>query len=716
MSEDQRQVDGGPAAETLRTSNVSTPTAKAQPATILAWAQAVASSDIDKIKEGFQIQQKFKEEDQKHAKGACSERVRTSLKNNVQLGTGSFLVFMNQDSPKLNWICGMGTFSDGFNSSSAYDGMDIGLITDRIDDSEPTPGAVGPKFWKYFKCEVSASALALGTFYSNKENRTKFYAGNGDEKTFRYMPVFLMLPQELVAWFLEEEPTAFELYQKLASLDASDVVPDELELALEWCLCGCNEKVKLRQAIKVVLFSNKEKRCAKWYTERVETLLGKKPGSTPTQLPSMPQTPGQPPAPPAVWPPAPPAVTPSPTKPKFFTLSETGKATITILSAQVSSTNVSSVWGKFVVAQDIFECATHLQKECDQKRKDLKITDGSMPNLDYFSLITDFKAMKFAPGGQHFSFDKFGEGVSLLQCRELTALEASKREQRQAAASVTQAAGNLTYQDNLNLLRRDPADPPGTYGQLLKGITAYGILTAVLFTQACPHFQEVWKTRELIAGMDKEENRYFTAEVCRLITFYIIRDAHQYFSHVFSQDDLNKAVINFPSASLANIGSCIHMMTLPPTPVDFPQKWRPSGADGGKHKNDGFGGGNSGGDAKPGGGFGRGTEIRAAIHSDFVALVEPLVNKSKKFNVGDICRAANISTRSLPYLNNAGSSGKTCYNHLLGVCPYDNCNRYHAPKTEIENCPAFRHALCAKLKPGVDRMESGSRKRPWGQN
>ncbi|EJK67835.1 hypothetical protein THAOC_11074 [Thalassiosira oceanica] len=191
------------------------------------------------------------------------------------------------------------------------------------------------------------------------------------------MPVFLILPQELVAWFLENEPTAFELYEKLVGLYETDVMPEEFELACDWCLCGCNEKVKLRQSLQVALFSPKEKTCASWFKQRVATLLGPSPNSAPRTTPAMPPTPG--PQPTA----ATPAVTPSPQK-----------------------------------------------ANCE-----------------------------FAPGGLHFVFDKLGKGISILQCRGLPAQEASNRQTKQVAANATQAAGNLMYQENLVLLKRDPADP-----------------------------------------------------------------------------------------------------------------------------------------------------------------------------------------------------------------------------------------------------------------
>ena len=189
-----------------------------------------------------------------------------------------------------------------------------------------------------------------------------------------------------MAWFLENEPTAFELYEKLVGLYETDVMPEEFELACNWCLCGCNEKVKLRQSFQVALFSPKEKTCASWYKQRVATLLGPSPHSAPRTTPAGPPTPG--PQPTA----ATPAVTPSPQKSKsFFSVSAMGQATIIILSAQTTSTNVSPVWGDLIDAADVFECASTLKTACVKMRKTLGITDGSMPLLEYVQIIKDLK-------------------------------------------------------------------------------------------------------------------------------------------------------------------------------------------------------------------------------------------------------------------------------------------------------------------------------------
>ena len=104
----------------------------------------------------------------------------------------------------------IGTYPGGLTSTSAYKNCDIGLISDRTRFSEPVAAKVKPGFWGYHIVPgVSSSGTGLAAFYGKAENRTKFYDGEDDKKQYTWMPAFLILPQELVAWFLENEPTAF---------------------------------------------------------------------------------------------------------------------------------------------------------------------------------------------------------------------------------------------------------------------------------------------------------------------------------------------------------------------------------------------------------------------------------------------------------------------------------------------------------------------------
>ncbi|EJK57510.1 hypothetical protein THAOC_22437, partial [Thalassiosira oceanica] len=133
---------------------------------------------------------------------------------------------MPLDGTNLGWIAGMGTYPGGLTSKSAHKNCDIGIASDRTKYSEPVAAKVDPGFWRYHKVTgVSSSGTGLAAFYAKPENRTKFYEGEDDKKTYAWMPAFLILPQELVAWFIENEPTAFELYEKLHTLSADGALP-----------------------------------------------------------------------------------------------------------------------------------------------------------------------------------------------------------------------------------------------------------------------------------------------------------------------------------------------------------------------------------------------------------------------------------------------------------------------------------------------------------
>ena len=124
-------IDGaGPSAETVQTTNVSSPAAaEAPPQSIYAWGKAVKSDEVDEILEGFNIQKTLREKDKEEKNKTCSEC--GSLKNDIQLSTGTILLYMMLDGTKLGWIAGMGTYAGGLTSTSAYKNCDIGLISDR---------------------------------------------------------------------------------------------------------------------------------------------------------------------------------------------------------------------------------------------------------------------------------------------------------------------------------------------------------------------------------------------------------------------------------------------------------------------------------------------------------------------------------------------------------------------------------------------------------
>ena len=682
--------------------------------TILAWAKSVASNDGNKIKEAFNIQRmrvnldKEGGADKVTGKATmCNAAFRAKLKNHNKFGMGSFIVVPSPTTTALNLIAGVGTYSEGLRGTSTYDGCDIGFISDRIGlHSEPAPGAVNSTAWRYYKNDnVSAGGIALSTFYNKDENRLKFFEAQDDKTSYKWVPGFLVLPQELLAWFLENDPTAFELYKKLLSFFEGDTVPAELQFAIDWCICCCNKVPAMRKAFTTILFSTKEEKCAEWFNQRIVTLLGpSRPDTRPQAIPPTPTTPGAATTPTTVTP-------PSSRKP-FMELSPTLEATFVILSSQSRPADVSPVWQQLVGAQEVVECAALLKSAFAEKREDLGITDGKPTDLDFEQIVTDLKNGKLPPGGRSFAFDKFAEGMSLVQCRALTSMEISRRDQKNAAAHAS--ARNLTFKDSLNLQKRDPADPASTWVQVVKCLTAYGVLLATLFTEDCKHFKQVWALRELIADKDDEEDDYFSAHVCRLIAFAVLRDAHNYFNNIYQAADLNKTTIPFPSSSLTTLGNHISELTIPPTPTNFPRRWIAQGGEAGKGGGNGgsfgnglgggdkFGKGLGGGNSQQGGAFDAGGQI---LHDDFKRLLAPLVDKNPRgVPIGAVCHAANTAFHNLPYLNIAENANQMCYRHIFGECTWRTCPRYHASQRELENTPEFRDELCKALEPGVKRL------------
>ena len=212
-------------------------------ASIASWAKGVASDNLDEIKAGFNLQKAAIDLDEARNnknKGSPQFR-RRRLENIVCLGTGSFLVIAPPNSTKLSFVCGMGGFTDSLVSVSEHDGKNIGMISDRTEHSEAAPGAVD---WvgmnKYYTVEACDSVIELSTFYGDAQNRLKrFDVSDSSTRAYKFMPGFLVLPQELIAWFLEAEPTAYELHEKLLGLVGIGQAPDELQVALNWCVCVC---------------------------------------------------------------------------------------------------------------------------------------------------------------------------------------------------------------------------------------------------------------------------------------------------------------------------------------------------------------------------------------------------------------------------------------------------------------------------------------------
>ena len=678
-------------------------------ASIASWAKGVASDNLDEIKAGFNLQKAAIDLDEARNnknKGSPQFR-RRRLENIVCLGTGSFLVIAPPNSTKLSFVCGMGGFTDSLVSVSEHDGKNIGMISDRTEHSEAAPGAVD---WvgmnKYYTVEACDSVIELSTFYGDAQNRLKrFDVSDSSTRAYKFMPGFLVLPQELIAWFLEAEPTAYELHEKLLGLVGTGQAPDELQVALNWCVCVCccdNDTAGFRQGATPILFTQREQVCASWFKQRVDLLLGPR-----TARPqALPATPG--PAPPTQGTNPTPAVTPSPSK-AFMELSPTLEATITILSHQSRLQDVAAAWSSLVTAKDVMEAGTELRSAYEKMRITLGVKDGRSPELNFQQIVTDLKNGKLAPGGHSFAFGQLGQGMSIVECRQLTSTEISNRDQKQAAANATAAGGQLTFRDNLNLLKRDPADPASTWAQLVKCITAYGVLLAVLFTEDCPHFMEVWALRELIMHQDRHEEDYFTPNVCRHIVFAVLCDANAYFNHTYGPATLTEARIPFPASSLRHISNHVQALTAPPTPAHFPRKWMATSDGGSKGRFDGrglgdvFGRGNGGGNDLHQGAFGAGggPPTNKEIHKDFAALLEPLTNKYPNVPISDICTAANTRIGRLPYLNSAGSAPQMCYQHLFGRCTFRACRRYHASMSELNETPEFRKALCMQLEQGV---------------
>ena len=207
-------------------------------ASIASWAKGVASDNLDEIKAGFNLQKAAIDLDEaRNNKNKGSPQFRRKLENIGCMGTGSFLVIAAPNSTKLSFVCGMGGFTDSLVSVSEHDGKNIGMISDRTEHSEAAPGAVD---WvgmnKYYTVEACDSVIELSTFYGDAQNRLKrFDVSDSSTRAYKFMPGFLVLPQELIAWFLEAEPTAYELHEKLLGLVGTGQAPDELQVALKSC-------------------------------------------------------------------------------------------------------------------------------------------------------------------------------------------------------------------------------------------------------------------------------------------------------------------------------------------------------------------------------------------------------------------------------------------------------------------------------------------------
>ena len=684
--------------------------------TLYGWGQTVAlplePGSLEKIMAGFKLQSDEVKKDKAAGRTTCNLGFRGNLMNHNELGTGTVFVVPGLYGTTLEVVWGAGKYSEGLVSESSYQGRSIGLLSDRTLHSEPAPGIFTAGMWKYHtNKDVSAGTIGLNTHYTDKKNRFEFYESQDDKKTYDYMPSFLILPKELVAWFLDKEPTPFECLKMIVDdLLQGGAVPEELELATAWLINCCNKVTNMRYSTTAIRFSKKDDKCAKWVKERVDSLLG--PGQTnagSAQQGVTPTTPSQ--SAPA------PAVTPSPTKKVFLSPSQMFMATITILSNQTTPTSVSPVWAELTDAADVSECAALLRAYVEKMREHLGVTDGRAPILNYDQFVTDLKSGKLAPGGPSFAYILLGQGISVLQCRQATSEEIVARESSHAAANAT--GSNLTFANNLQLQRRDPATPASNWAQLLKCITAYGSILASIFTKDCKHFLETWALRELIADNDREDESYFKPHTCRLILWAILRDANNFFGKTFQPADLSKPIIPFPASSLVTIGDHISNLTTPPTPANFPPKWLAPEHKGGGGGVGGFGGGGFGGGGLGGGGLGGGggggggdgfgqgvggNRDSPVVHADFKQLMAPLAANYPRIALGTVCTAANTSFARLPFLNNAGHRGNMCFRHLFGQCRHAGCTRYHAEKAEVEYERQFRADMCRVLAPGVQKI------------
>ncbi|EJK54863.1 hypothetical protein THAOC_25472, partial [Thalassiosira oceanica] len=390
-------------------------------------------------------------------------------------------------------------------------------------------------------------------------------------------------------------------------------------------------------------FGYRKHPCANWFEQRVTALIGEGRKAGSAQQAATPTTPSQN-APAAV-------ATPSPPKPKTFfnDLTEIAKATVVILSHKDDESQVSKFWGKLLKGVDEKDCGQILEKECVAMRETLKISDGTMPNLNYVQIVTDLKEMNLAQGGKEFSFARLAEGISLLITRELTAEEITQRDRRNKAEIRTRADGNMTLIENLDLLKRDPPPPADTYTKLLNPEDLAQVV--VPFPQSSLRMLGEWI--DLLAPIPQ--------------------------------------TINFPS--------------------QWVPAGRGTGTEYDRAKvGSGFGGGgNEGKVPPPQGSFGEGKVLSPDTHPDFKQLLAPLLSRNEPVSVLDICQAANAKLNRLPFLTMGGkvTAARTCYNHILGGCHARNCKREHVPRSEINKYPGFRKELCAVLQPGVTAIASG---------
>ena len=341
------------------------------------------------------------------------------------------------------------------------------------------------------------------------------------------------------------------------------------------------------------------------------------------------------------------------------------------------------------------------------------------------------KHLKVNPGTAMATYATAASGQSMLVCYSYTGDEVGAIVGMEAAMQL--ARDNWTVDDakKWEKMEQDTRKPADNFLSLLVQWTTFTGLMAVLWTESCPYYIDLWAIREVL---DSEEvhgiREAFTPFKCAQYIWMSVVASRSFFSSAkalsasdFEETDWNGQPLDpiFPRSTLIDIINKVQNAQAVYHPT-FPSQWQRLAGGGG-----GGGGGTGGGtqlrlppppagsppDFSGGTGSGGPGERRPARPGERPDAVHPILSSFfagwfERFGEGklmlkQILTAGGKTLRDLPvlpgYTNRDGSSN-ICTQHLAhGRCPYNGCRLKH-PGASVPD--QYAEAICTCLKPGMD--------------
>jgi hypothetical protein len=697
-------------------------------------------------------------------------KVAESFRDQVTAGSSRLCVFiyMIEGSALVNFLHSVAKYYD-IESGADVNNKFVAFIGDRTKKRDPNPAILqSQNAWVWKEFNVSLDPAVAEAWY-NDPNNAKTLWRQPQATVKQWFPRMLFLPTLLVAFVVEKRRTPWEIHQEVVRLveaGTNGLTLENTKLVREWCLAAgqCTSATECTPAIKmdVIAIASTCERFGDWCEKKVEATLGPRPdeGSSPSSnigdgatISFATETNGAAQATPAPsWAASIDRMAQAVLKmsEKQIKLTEQPDARADKADKKVFTTYslhalmgwsgvtqenmIAPLWAKFLTTKsyDDHRLNIHRAMKVMARQKEMEYEHNI-----YFTdkMIKAIISMAPNAGDGIATFESAAKALSILQCRPNSANEVEEIKRREKAEKETRTG--RSYTEAMQLEEGDMRAPAVTYRELRVCVSSFGLLCYVIYGVDCDFaikVHEIYKTLLLPKVLNQE--RYFTPELCKQITWAIHEEKCEFFSTRLHPDDFGPGKTpQFPVSDLDEI--LYHVKHLSPIlRKSFPDAWKDTVyAQAGTMaatlppitfqpqptvpqptfyqpltlptSTTASGGGSTSHQQAPNTMSNALKKKLAHLHSGIATFLRPFhIKFNGRVMLTKVLRIAKSEWSQLPtikkYLDVTNNVNNLCYNHVLGHCPGKRCNRSHATKDEVTE--SFVLQICQLIQPGVEWM------------